>query len=566
MPSVAGHCVRLLNLEFSSRSDITLSRCFRELVVSPSSENRASAGFESSAGAGRNLEFWCALLILYVIFVGFSLLRVPVPGVNEPHYLCKAKYYWNPEWCAGDLFLESSNPHLVFYVTIGWLTRFLPLDEVAVVGRCLGLVPLAIGWQMLAFRLVGNHWASLISAGLFCILQSAGNWSGEWLVGGIESKVSAYGFLFWAIAQALALRLPSSALLAGIAISFHPVVGVWGALATLLATCAFVAATRYEDWRPSLPNLKTWCISGLLFCLTASPGIVLAGIAVFEGEPDESRIATYLQVSHRLTHHLDPMNFPKHAYRYFFGLIVLLLLLQPATGNPRRWRWWNFLVGASLLIALAGFIAGWGPRPLKEMPGYEWRMTILKFYPFRLADILVPVAVCLVSASRLTHWIREKCSSRGLSNGMLLLLSLVMTWTGLIIPGSETNPSRMTATKRQNWVAACQWIREHSDSTAKIYSFDNQWAVKWYAQRPEYVNFKDCPQDAASIVEWNERRWVISRWRTGAIADGKISLDELDELSRLTGTSIFVCDRFGPFEASPDHRNADFRVYKVRAK
>ena len=65
-------------------------------------------------------------LVIAAVFLSFTLdsfARYPIPGPNESHYLCKAKHYWNPEWCARDLFLSSSNAHLVFYQTFGLLTR-----------------------------------------------------------------------------------------------------------------------------------------------------------------------------------------------------------------------------------------------------------------------------------------------------------------------------------------------------------------------------------------------------------------------------------------------------------
>lgn len=64
-----------------------------------------------------HLSFKTRLPITLLIFLGFlaySLIQMPVPAPNEPHYLVKAKHFWNPEWCKGDLFLESSNPHLFF--------------------------------------------------------------------------------------------------------------------------------------------------------------------------------------------------------------------------------------------------------------------------------------------------------------------------------------------------------------------------------------------------------------------------------------------------------------------
>ncbi|MEZ5951058.1 MAG: hypothetical protein R3C12_17965 [Planctomycetaceae bacterium] len=92
---------------------------------------------------------WTGLCTLWGILVAWSLARAFIPGVNEPHYFCKAKYWWNPEWCAGDFFLASSNPHLVFYLTFGWLTRFLP-EITAFIARLLSLLVVARGWQVMS--------------------------------------------------------------------------------------------------------------------------------------------------------------------------------------------------------------------------------------------------------------------------------------------------------------------------------------------------------------------------------------------------------------------------------
>ncbi|MBX3440739.1 MAG: hypothetical protein KF861_24830, partial [Planctomycetaceae bacterium] len=88
---------------------------------------------------------WVVLAVL-LSFVISSAIRRPVPSVNEPHYLCKAKNYWQPDWCAGDLFLESSNPHRVFYQTVGVLTQWLTLPQTAWIGRLLALGCVAWGW------------------------------------------------------------------------------------------------------------------------------------------------------------------------------------------------------------------------------------------------------------------------------------------------------------------------------------------------------------------------------------------------------------------------------------
>lgn len=506
-------------------------------------------------------EFLAALHFVFVLLLIYSFSRIPIPGVNEPHYLCKAKHFWNPQWCAGDLFLESSNPHYVFYVTFGWLTQFFRLETVAVIGRCVGLIPLAIGWQLLASRLTGRNIAGPLSVGLFLVLQAAGNWSGEWLVGGIESKVVAYGFLFWAMAQVLEFKIRSSALLAGLAISFHPVVGVWGAIIAAMATLLFILNQRKSiDWS-LVPPLQHWCVAAVFMCLTAAPGLVTAAQAVFEGDADSTRIANLLQVGHRLAHHLDPLKFPKEAYRYFTLLLFIWFLLNVNQKATNQSIWWNRAMLASLFIAGCGIIIAWGPRPLKEMPGYQWRISALKFYPFRLSDTLVPYTVALWAAERLASvWNRRK----SIATTTFIVLPVLLLWISLLIPGSDKAPSRMSASKRSNWVKTCHWIKSQTEADDLVYSFENQWAVKWFCERPEYVNFKDCPQDAESIIEWNQRRWVIARWRRKVFNDGIVSKSELKELSQKTDATVFICDRLGPIEQQPDYQNEDFRIYLVR--
>src|SRR6185436_15746287 len=84
------------------------------------------------------------IVALWLSFLAYSLIRAPIPAVNEPHYLVKARHYWQPEWCRGDLFLESANPHVVFYQTFGWLPAVFRFETAALIGRMIALLLLAI--------------------------------------------------------------------------------------------------------------------------------------------------------------------------------------------------------------------------------------------------------------------------------------------------------------------------------------------------------------------------------------------------------------------------------------
>ena len=53
-----------------------------------------------------------AIVETLVIFALFCLQGAwPVPEVNEPYYLGKAVHFWNPQWAAGDWFLQTKDTH-----------------------------------------------------------------------------------------------------------------------------------------------------------------------------------------------------------------------------------------------------------------------------------------------------------------------------------------------------------------------------------------------------------------------------------------------------------------------
>lgn len=451
--------------------------------------------------------------IVFASLVIFSAVRSPVPGVNEPHYLCKAKHYWNPNWCPGDFFLESSNPHLVFYYTIGFLTRTFTLAETAWMGRLAALALLAWGWVRCVAQIVPGRWASVWAVWMYLAFAAVGNWSGEWMVGGVEGKVFAYGFGFWAVAAWWDRQFKRSALWAGLAVSFHPVVGGWmviSAIGAILASALFPSCrVKSLDEKPSTSTLLQWSLVLAIFVLACLPGIWPAFELLDSGDVQEANIVTRIQVFYRIQHHLDPMSFTQARYAAYGLMVVLWLIARYRLDWGRAERWFAWFVGGSIVIAMVGIGLGYGERPV-EIDDITWRYRLLKFYPFRLADILVPVAVCvtvagLVSQRLLGGSVGKWLGTPGQAWVRCWLLFASAFIFSLVTPAVDRNPSRMKETQREDWLEVCHWIRDETPDDAMVWTPNNSWAFKWYAQRAEYVSRKDCPQDAAGIIEWNER-------------------------------------------------------------
>jgi hypothetical protein len=518
-------------------------------------------------------------LAVFLSFAIDSFARYPIPGPNEPHYLCKAKHYCDPEWCRGDLFLSSANAHLVFFQTFGPLTRWFTLETMAIVGRLVGLLILAAGWTALVGVLVPGRWPALWAAWIFLALSALGNLSGEWLVGGIEAKVVAYGLLFGAIAawidgQAAGSqrRVLLAGMLAGIAISFHPVVGIWGVACAVFASIVRGLAPRREIARRRV-KWSWYAVSAAILALLAAPGV----IAGLRAAGKSSAGADYIQVYYRLAHHLDPMHFVKWEWAPYAGLACVWLVGRRWMSRRESEPWFLWFVVGTALIASVGFAVGWRSGPPEHVRnylfpwnflGYPLRWKVLKLYPFRLFDAMLPIAVAITLAGLARRWCELACQvPRTPPRRTVPLIWFLCGAPALLACLSVASDARpqMTAAELADWRDACRWIKANTPPDALILTpTQESWAFKWYAQRPEYVCYKDCPQDGPGILEWNRRLLYLSDWTERHLETGYTAAD-LATL-RQQGVQYIVALRLGPFDFEPIYRNATFRIYRIPDK
>jgi hypothetical protein len=503
-----------------------------------------------------------AFLLCWGAFVAYSFLRVPIPGINEPHYLGMARADWDPAWCRGDLFLESSRPHRAFYLLIGWLTQFLSLEQTAVVGRITSLAVVAWGWSKLGRATGLGLGGTLLSAAAFLLIQSTGSWSGEWLIGGVESKVFAYGFVFSAWAATLRRRMNAAGLWLGLATTLHPIVGIWATVATV---CGLVwrwwrGATDSALAQSPLPRFPIRLVPVLWWFVAAAPGIGWALPALRSANAATSKLADFIQVSYRLAHHLDPWTFPT-AGHLFFGVLVAIWLANAVRGRRRiGLQLLDAIAGAAILFGLAATALSYGPRPWTYPPTtiQSLQLKMLKFYPFRLADLMAALMVSLLIA--------RLCEFRVNKEWMTAVLAAAMLGSAIAIPGPDKTPGMLVGQTRRDWIATLEWVRRNTPVDSLLLAANEDFGVKWWAQRAEYVNFKDCPQDANGVVEWNSRLLTYSAWtRESLKGDMAITAAELADLGRQTGVTHLIVSRLGPIGVPPAFERGRFRVYDISA-
>ncbi|NNJ26907.1 DUF6798 domain-containing protein [Alienimonas chondri] len=506
--------------------------------------------------------------LLFGTLIAYSLVQSPIPGVNEPQYLGKALHLVDPTYCPGDFFLDSSDPHGVFGLLCGPVAERFDLATAALFGRVLGLALLACGWTMTARRTLGTAWAAPISGAAFLAAAAAGNLSGEWLVGGAEGKVFSYGALLIAFAWAVDRRWALGAAAAGVAVSFHPVVGVWGVGCGAFAAVVLAVRRLRRNEPIGRPGWGTTTLAAVGFLLCAAPGLWFALDALEAAPGVDIGRANFLQVYLRLPHHLDPMTFRTPAWIGFLHLTFVWAVLRRwgARSSEKAAAAESTLaltVLGSLIVAYVGVLIGLRTGEPHEATAPYFRAFLLKFYPFRLADVLVPLAASLAVAGVAARFARSAPRALGVGVAGVGLFVLAL-W----IPFYDRDPAGLTDEEAADWRTMCAWIDASLPADAEVVTPTRNHAFKWYAKRAEYVCFKDCPQDAAGILEWNRRLRILRTWAGVRYGDdAAIGYDqaELAELGVATEADYLLTMALGPIDAAPTHVAGAWRLYRLRS-
>lgn len=442
------------------------------------------------------------VLAVFALFAAYGWEYAP--GINESHYLTKAKHFWDSSWCENDLFVASQDAHIVYFGAIGWLCNFFSLASVAWIGRIAGWLVLAYAWVRLSRCLFDWIGSAILTAWIFAALCLHVPMAGEWVIGGVEGKVFSFAFVFLAIAAAINQQYFYSWVYCGLAIAFHAVIGVWAS-----AGMIFVRLFCIKNIRPCKTEMGAALIGILLSLAGIIPGLMLSG----DIPKDVDEFAVSAQVTMRLSHHLMISEFsPQAIVTFVVASLGWMLLMQRS--NDKKMAVVHRFVFAMLSISLIGTILNW----LMSFEQFEYATgKLLRFYWFRMSDIAIP----MVLSFQLTEILAR---NRRLS----LLSAIVFACIGLVLvadvvhrnytiiadgrPGADRqsmpsypdDPQRTYETW-QNWVQVCQWIRENTDEAAVFITPRQQQTFNWYAHRAQVANWKDAPQDASGLVEWLKR-------------------------------------------------------------
>ena len=456
---------------------------------------------------------WALVEVGFICVMFFIFAGSPPPDVGEAHYLAKARHYWNPVWCRGDMFLESKDAHGVFYWTFGWVTRFASLPAAAWIGRSATWLLLAIAWQRLSAAVAPQRLMSILTAGLMLLFLSRLHMAGEWIVGGVEAKGFSYAFVLLALEAAVRKRWPLAFLLAGGATAFHVLVGGWTGVALGIAWLLLGRSqVPLVKLAPALAGSLALAAIGIVPALALSYGVDAATAAE----------ANRIYVFERLDHHLVFHRFERwHCMRHGALAAVWVFLAWRTCCADSPLTNLHALVLGSALIALGGIaidqlaVAYGNVQGLSKSEVQMLSAPLLKYYWFRLSDAMLPIGVALCIGDWLAGPLRRQSAASSLAlAAAMFAVGANLAAIGYLrsqhrLPGSFLQPrpgakeaAFPTREQFDDWRRVCQWAADNTPADAKFLTPRRQQTFKWYAGRAEVATWKDVPQDAAAIVAW----------------------------------------------------------------
>lgn len=489
------------------------------------------------------------IALIWLVF--FFHAGWPVPDPNEPHYLTKAKHFWDTDWLAGDLFLESPGAHQLFFLLFGWPTLWVPLPVLAWIGRILTWLLLAFSWQRLSLCLVPKRGVAVLTSALFVALNERGQMAGEWVVGGFEAKGIAYALVFLGLESVLRNRWNVAWLWLGAASAFHVLVGGWTVVA-----CLFAWGVSKRDSAPSIVRILPGLVGGLLLAL---PGIVPSLMLTAGVEPNTTQHANLVYME-RLNHHLDILSFNPSFIAWHLGLLAVWIFLCAIPAQDDRQVRLRRIVSGVIYIALAGAVISIFTQGDRQLAA-----GLLRFYWFRLTDVFLPLGLALLGVSRI------------IASRNKLLLVIVSLLAGLHVLDTLERPFsyRPRADKPgkvanyEDWLDVCRWIRENTPRDAIFFTPRSSQTFKWYAERSEIATWKDIPQNPRGLVEWDRRMHEVfddpNPYATRPFHTQPAGLDRerLQTLSAKYGARYVVAENEDPAGLPALYSNNTYAVYRI---
>lgn len=433
--------------------------------------------------------FAIALCLFLLVSANFVIHRNMTK--NEIGHLLDAKQLANPEFMPGDWYLNIPASHRLPFQTLMYpLSRNFSFMTMSIAGRFFGFLFVCIGLALIAKRIGLNAITASAAMGLFLTFGQSLPPGGEWIFRSIESKVIAYGLLFFALNALLNKKIAQAAFFSGLATTMHVLVGGWGSVALWLTILTQRTASRRE----LLTGILVWCVAG-------AGGIYFALASLLESAPDLPFNIEQIYVYFRNPHHLDPSHWKLHLDDFFITATMLWFLARSRKFFPLNTE--QQLIARFALWTIPPYLLGILIFPFSFAPKF------LQYYPFRVGSTIVLLFGLLIAVTVISNYIFRKPALQWL----FAIVAVFFFWSGAggfvkdigELREFPEGALRGGKNKTRALYEACHWIRDNTEPGALLLATPRDESIIYLSCRPVVAWFKHLPTPKAEIAEWYQR-------------------------------------------------------------
>lgn len=456
-----------------------------------------------------NNTLWQIITVVAFLSVRFLLYKnMGSRSVNEVDVLPLARQYFDSSWMPQDWYLnQPAGYRLLFQTLVGWLIVNFGFLAASIIGRLLCYLLVAMGLVLIAKQLRLSLSFLLLAIVLFtytCEISYQGAIASEWIVGGLEAKAIAYGFVLIAISFFLTGQYIFMSLLLGCATSFHVLVGGWAFLICIGWFC-IRSRQRLPQISKSIPLLLLSYITTSIFAISAVWQQLSIPNPINSNIPSPSFIYVFL----RLSNHLNPFSWGSSQWIeliiYLLVLLGSMFLLNNKADKRRDSEKVNYSrqsLGELALISLIPFFLG------VAIAFFDTQGQWLQYYPFRFGDVMLPLTTCLLFACTLEDvFFIQKSSLKSLICITILTLALSLQSIDFYqeLLALKQFPSKQQGVSAE-WKDMSNWIRQNTTKNAVIISSPVKLAnFTWLTERSTIAKFKLFSQTKTQILEQYKR-------------------------------------------------------------
>lgn len=508
---------------------------------------------ERDRQSSRRLSDWGAsIAITLVVAAGGGQ---PPPAGNEWIYLPLLRKsadssYLPGDWTFGGGFQEKA----VFNAVFGPLVDLVGVETLAMVGRFVFWLILGRLLVALGRRLGCKPWMTVVSV----VALLGINWSlGVGAAGPMSRfEASAVGkvLAFGALVAALDRRIPITAVLVGLAFTFHAAIGLWAGGAILVALIVLPETRRQTvRWIP---------IAGLF----ALPGLTTQLSGLLDSSMD-SASAEFVALS-RIPHHVDPFSFGERGPLILALILAFNIVWAWRERDHYELRLLGWIQALLVVVAVAGVAA-------RVLGAYEFLLLM----PFRVLPFLAPLLFFLGIGSILSRnpkeWIEHawagKAAGRSMvATGVMALAAIVLLWNpvpNLVEEVEETVDAWREAPDDLD--LALMWVADNTPVDAVVASPPWVDEIFHLSERAQLVSWEAVPYDRPR--EWRQRLnvtvsdpmvWVEDNHPDSlAVAYRAVPLAQWERVSQDYGVSYVLTD--ARYDIGPVYTSGDWSVYPL---